>query len=47
MDKKWGLLVHLGGELNKNMLAKTVFDMDMWAGIKKTIEQVNANALGA
>ena len=30
MDKKWGLLVHLGGELNKNMLARTVFDMDMW-----------------
>ena len=24
-----------------------VFDMEMWAGIKKTIEQINANALGA
>ena len=24
-----------------------VFDMDMWMGIKKAIEQVNANALGA
>jgi hypothetical protein len=30
MDKKWGLLVHLGGELTKKMLAETVFDMDMW-----------------
>ena len=30
MDKKWGLLVHLGGELNKRMLRETVFDMDMW-----------------
>ncbi|QTE71587.1 DEAD/DEAH box helicase family protein [Clostridiales bacterium FE2011] len=24
-----------------------VFDMEMWAGIKKTIDQINANALGA